>query len=67
MLTTIWIGLLGALLMFAGDMLLYVPWRPSEEGHTQRYIRQKPGKINKYRAMQQPTVTCRYRVGSFFS
>lgn len=42
---------------------LDVPWRPSEEGHTQRYIRQKPSKINKYRAMQQPTITCRYRVG----
>ena len=34
----------------------------TEEGHTQRYIRQKPGKVNKYRAMQQPTMTCRYRV-----
>ena len=22
------------------------PWRPAEEGHTQRYIRQKPSKIN---------------------
>ena len=42
------------------------PWRPSEEGHTQRYIRQKPSKINKYRAMQQPTMTCRYRVGGSF-
>ena len=40
-----------------------MPWRPSEEGHTQRYIRQKPSKINKYRAMQQPTMTCRYRIG----
>ena len=28
---------------------------------------QNPSKINKYRAMQQPTMTCRYRVGrSFF-
>lgn len=35
-----------------------VPWRPSEEGYTQRYIRQKPSKINQYRAIQQPTVTC---------
>lgn len=40
--------------------------RPKEEGHTQRYIRQKPSKINQYRAIQQPTVTCRCRVGSFF-
>ena len=46
---------------------LDVPWRPSEEGHTQRYIHQKSSKINKYRAIQQPTITCRYRVGrSFF-
>ena len=45
---------------------LDVPWRPSEEGHTQRYIRQKPSKISKYRAIQQPTVTCRYRVGRSF-
>ena len=45
---------------------LDVPWRPSEEGHTQRYIRQKPSKINKYRAIQQPTVTCRYRVGGSY-
>ena len=37
---------------------LDVPWRPSEEGHTQRYIRQKPSKINEYRAIQQPTMTC---------
>ena len=43
-----------------------VPWRPAEEGHTQRYIRQKPSKINKYRAMQQPTITCRYHVGWLF-
>ena len=42
------------------------PWRPAEEGHTQRYIRQKPSKINKCRAIQQPTVTCRYRVGGSF-
>ena len=39
---------------------------PSVEGHTQRYIRQIPSKINKYRAIQQPTVTCRYRVGGSF-
>ena len=45
---------------------LDVPWRPSEEGHTQRYIRQKPSKINEYRAIQQPTMTCRYRVGGSF-
>ena len=45
---------------------LDVPWRPAEEGHTQLYIRQKPSKINKYRAMQQPTITCRYRVGGSF-
>ena len=43
-----------------------VPWRPSEEGHTQRYIRKKPSKINKCRAIQQPTVTCRYRFGGSF-
>ena len=45
---------------------LDVPWRPSEEGHTQRYIHQKTSKISKYRAIQQPTVTCRYRVGGSF-
>ena len=45
---------------------LDVPWRPSEEGHTQRYIRQKTSKISKHRAIQQPTVTCRYRVGGSF-
>ena len=39
---------------------------PSVEGHTQRYIRQIPSKINKYRAIQQPTVTCRYRVGGSY-
>ena len=40
--------------------------RPKEEGHTQQYIRQKPSKISKYRAIQQPTMTYRYRVGGSF-
>ena len=53
--------------LVTSEMLLFeVNECPFEEGHTQRYIRQKPSKISKYRAIQQPTMTCRYRVGGSF-